>query len=475
MNISERKLRTAYIFADYLSTFAGVMVFTSVRFLIVPDIRSRFSEMTAFFVTPGLKLTLTLFPLFMLGLYYLSGYYVNVTSKSRVKEFLSSAISIALGSFIFFMVVLLNDVLPRRVLNYEILLIFFFCLFIPVYLTRLSLTSFFITRYLRHSHENVIVLTDGTECPQEVRETLRRSGKRIAGVIDLSLRRHDGNPGDGEDSHGDILSRQNLEKALREADASAFMVAFPKDNTESCLQVLGSLYPIDRPIYVSPDDFTLLVAKVTYDNLLSEPLLDISRSSLSDSVVAMKRACDVAGATVGLILTAPVIAVLAVAIKLKSPGPVFFSQQRIGYHRKPFRIHKLRTMRVDAEAEGPLLSSDDDPRVTGIGRFMRKYRLDELPNLWNVIRGDMSIVGPRPEREYFLRQLHREAPHCALLHQVRPGLTSLGMVKFGYASNVADMVARLKYDILYIQNISISLDLKIMFYTVRTIFRGEGK
>lgn len=219
----------------------------------------------------------------------------------------------------------------------------------------------------------------------------------------------------------------------------------------------------------------MLVSRVPYDNLLSEPLVDISRSSLSDSVVAMKRMLDVAGSSVGLILSAPLMLVLAVLIKIKSSGPVFFSQERVGYHRKTFMIHKFRTMRVDAEAGGPSLSSDDDPRVTGIGRFMRKYRLDELPNLWNVLRGDMSLVGPRPEREYYLKKLHRLAPHCALLHQVRPGLTSLGMVKFGYASSVDDMAARLKYDLLYIQNISISLDLKIMFYTIRTISRGEGK
>lgn len=471
MRTRERRLRTVYILADYISTLVGVMVFTLVRFSIIPEIRDRYAEMTAFFGSQGLKLTLALFPLFMLGLYYLSGYYVNVTTKSRVKEFLSTAVSVALGSFIFFMVVLLNDVLPRRVLNYEVLVIFFFCLFVPVYLTRLFLTSYFISRYRRTAYEPVVVLTDGSVCPPGIEETLSRSGKRVAEVLDIGSGQHDSPDSDTTDR----LSRHRLEKALHDAGASAFMVTFPDNNTETCMKVLGSLYPLDRPIYVCPDDFTLLTSKVTYDNLLSEPMLDISRSSLSDSVVAMKRACDVAGASVGLILAAPVIAVMAVAIRLTSPGPVFFSQERIGYHRKPFRIHKLRTMRVDAEASGPRLSADDDPRVTGIGRFMRKYRLDELPNLWNVIRGDMSLVGPRPEREYFLTRLHREAPHCSLLHQVRPGLTSLGMVKFGYASSIPDMVARLKYDILYIQNISISLDLKIMFYTVRTLLRGEGK
>lgn len=465
--MNERKMRMIYIFADYLSTLAGVMVFTLVRFLLVSDIRTRYVEMSAFFGSDGLKLTMALFPLFMLGLYYLSGYYVNVTNKSRVNEFLSTVASVAVGAFIFFMVVLLNDVLPRRVMNYEILLIFFVCLFIPVYLTRLVVTSLWISRWRGSRLERVVVISGRDGCPAEVGEVITRSNKCIRSVV-----RIDGGTVGHDDS---ALSALRLDDTLRRAGASAFVVALPSDSPELSLRVLGALYPLDRPIYVSPDDYMLLVSKVPYDNLLSEPLVDISRSSLSDSVISMKRASDVAGSFAGLLCAAPLIAALALIIKLKSPGPVFYSQERIGYHRKPFRIYKLRTMAVDAESGGPSLSSDDDPRVTAVGRFMRKYRLDELPNLWNVLRGDMSLVGPRPEREFYLSQLRRRAPHCALLHQVRPGLTSLGMVKFGYASTVDDMVTRLKYDLLYIQNISVSLDLKVIFYTFRTIFRGEGK
>lgn len=459
--------RIIYIAADYLSTIAGVLAFTSVRFLFVADIRERYAEMAAFFASPGLRLTLALFPLFMLGLYYLSGYYVKVTSKSRVTEFLSTLVSVGLGAFAFFMVVLLNDVLPQRRLNYEILLLFFVCLFGPVYLTRLIVTSVFKARDRKPGGEGVVVIAGTDGKAGDVAEVMRRSDKSVSSILRLDS---SGRSEDGRTVGSDILRDE-----LRRAGADAFVVALPPDNPGLSLHVLGCLYPLDRPIYVSPDDYTLLVSKVTYDNLLSEPLMDISRSSLPDSVVAMKRAADVAGSLVGLVITAPVIALLAMMVKMSSAGPAFYSQERIGYHRKPFRIYKLRTMTVDAETDGPALSADDDPRVTPLGRVMRKYRLDELPNLWNVLRGDMSLVGPRPEREFYLSRLRLLAPHCALLHQVRPGLTSLGMVKFGYASSLDDMVARLKYDLLYIQNISVSLDLKVIFYTVRTIFRGEGK
>ncbi|MDE6391076.1 MAG: sugar transferase, partial [Duncaniella sp.] len=185
---------------------------------------------------------------------------------------------------------------------------------------------------------------------------------------------------------------------------------------------------------------------------------------------------DVAAADCGLLIAAPLIGVLALVIRRQSPGPVIYSQERIGYRRKPFRIHKLRSMRLDAEADNtPRLSSDDDARILPIGRLMRHYRLDELPNLWNVLVGEMSLVGPRPERQYFISQIMKEAPYYALLHRVRPGVTSWGMVRYGYASTVDDMIKRLKYDILYVQNLSLEVDLKILLYTFRTLLRGEGK
>lgn len=137
-------------------------------------------------------------------------------------------------------------------------------------------------------------------------------------------------------------------------------------------------------------------------------------------------------------------------------------------------IYKFRTMYTDAEKNGPELSSEGDSRITEIGRIMRKYRLDELPQFWNVLKGDMSIVGPRPEREYYIEKIRRYAPYYSLVFQVKPGITSWGMVKFGYASSIRQMVERTKFDLIYITNMSIALDIKIMIYTVRTIFRGAG-
>ena len=154
---------------------------------------------------------------------------------------------------------------------------------------------------------------------------------------------------------------------------------------------------------------------------------------------------------------------------------MFYRQERIGKNGHPFSIIKFRSMYVDAEKQGPALSSDHDPRITPWGRFMRKVRLDELPQFWNVLKGDMSIVGPRPERQFFIDQIIKIAPHYRHLHRVRPGLTSLGQVKYGYAETVAQMVERLKFDILYIENMSLAMDFRVLLYTLKIIVEGRGK
>ena len=209
--------------------------------------------------------------------------------------------------------------------------------------------------------------------------------------------------------------------------------------------------------------------------LVGDPLVDVSGCSMGDCERNIKWLCDVVISAVALVVLAPFYAMLAVAIKLDSKGAVVYKQRRIGLHNKPFTIYKFRSMVEDAEKDSvPQLSGDDDRRVTRVGRWMRKYRIDETLQFWNVLKGDMSLVGPRPEREYYLKQMMERVPYCALLHQVRPGITSLGMVKYGYARNVDEMIERLKFDLLYLENMSLVNDLKILIYTVKIVINGRG-
>jgi lipopolysaccharide/colanic/teichoic acid biosynthesis glycosyltransferase len=178
---------------------------------------------------------------------------------------------------------------------------------------------------------------------------------------------------------------------------------------------------------------------------------------------------------IAIILLIPFYIFSAIAVKASSHGPVFFLQDRVGKKGEIFKIIKFRTMIVNAEKDGPQLSSKDDPRITKVGKFMRKTRLDEFPQFFNVLIGDMSIVGPRPERQFYIDQIAKIQPQYNQLTKVRPGITSWGQVKYGYAENVDQMLQRMKFDLLYLKNRSLSLDLKIMFYTLIIVLKAEGK
>ena len=190
---------------------------------------------------------------------------------------------------------------------------------------------------------------------------------------------------------------------------------------------------------------------------------------------SLKRIFDIIISLVAMIILSPVYLVTAIIVKATSPGPVFYAQERIGYLGRPFKMHKFRSMYVDAEQAGPALSKDNDPRITPFGRFMRKVRLDEIPQFYNVLRGTMSLVGPRPERQFYIDQIVKRAPEYLLLQRIKPGITSWGQVRYGYASNVDEMVERLRYDLLYLDNMSLTTDLKILLYTVIIIIQGRGK
>lgn len=250
----------------------------------------------------------------------------------------------------------------------------------------------------------------------------------------------------------------------------------PPDNEEELYRQIREAYPTGKPIYIRPRVYDLLTGAAQIHNLDDEAWICITDMNMSDCEICLKRTFDILASFLSLIALSPLFAVLAVAVRCSSKGPVFYTQERIGLYGHPFRIYKFRTMVVSAEQDGtPQLSRKDDKRITKIGHLMRKYRLDELPQLWNVLKGDMSFVGPRPERPYFIHLIEQQAPYYCLLYKIRPGLTSWGPIRVGYTDTIEKMIRRLNYDIAYMENMSLLLDLKIMLLTISVIFNGKGQ
>jgi sugar transferase (PEP-CTERM system associated) len=215
--------------------------------------------------------------------------------------------------------------------------------------------------------------------------------------------------------------------------------------------------------------------KIALENLRPSWLIFSSGFRKSAWLASAKRGLDLLAASLGVVLAAPVMLLVAAAIRLSSDGPALYHQERVGRHGRPFTVHKFRSMRMDAEATtGAVWASTDDPRITPLGRFLRRTRLDELPQLWNVLKGDMSFVGPRPERPEFVHQLTEEIPYYGQRHVVRPGLTGWAQVRYTYGASVEDALMKLQYDLYYIKNLSLALDLYIIFSTIKTVVLRRG-
>ncbi len=272
-------------------------------------------------------------------------------------------------------------------------------------------------------------------------------------------------------------SLDQLEHVIREQKIEDVIIAIETSEHERLKDLLDRLFDFGEKIHVKiiPDMYDIMLGNVRMREVYGAALISIRQELMPKWERLVKRLMDVGASAVVLGLLSPLFLYIMLRVKLSSAGPVFFLQERVGLNGKPFQLVKFRSMYVDAERHGPQLSKEADPRCTPWGAVMRKWRLDELPNFWNVLKGDLSLVGPRPERQFFIHQIVEQAPHYRHLLKVRPGITSWGQVKYGYASSVDEMLQRLKFDLLYIENMSLMLDLKIIFYTVAVLLQGKGK
>jgi exopolysaccharide biosynthesis polyprenyl glycosylphosphotransferase len=428
-----------------------------------------------FSVPPGFYLGLFLYSAGWLSLHFLSGAYESIYQKSGLTEIVRTMLVSLIGCLgLLFFFILKNPQENNNNYYKE-----FFALLVPVFILTVILRLLFLKisgNQLKNNTVffNILLIGSGKNATQFFKtftQTNVDTGYKICSFLNTN-----GNNGlqlpETISKYNDLTKLHHIITADKIEEV---VITIEKNERSTLNRILQLLSDKDVNIKIIPDAVDIISGAVQTNNVMGVPLIDVHSGLLPAWQKNIKRFIDIILSTLGLILLFPLMVYSGIRTKLTSKGGIFFLQERIGYKGKPFIIYKFRSMVQDAEKAGPLLSSDNDPRITNWGKVMRTWRLDELPQLWNILKGEMSLVGPRPERKFYIDQIVEEHPEYKYLFKVKPGLTSWGMVKFGYATSVEEMKLRMPYDLMYIENVSILLDLRIMFHTLAIIFKGKGK
>jgi exopolysaccharide biosynthesis polyprenyl glycosylphosphotransferase len=422
-------------------------------------------------------LALLVVPFFWMLLYALWGNYLHIYRRSRLKEFLQFIAICLTGSIILFFALLLDDYITTYKAYYKLLVALFSIHFLLSYPIRLFISNNIVRRvHNRIIGFNTLMIGSNQNAIQifrQLEEQKKSSGNHFIGFLHIENKNGKGHLLKEHLHHLGELS--DLRHVIEKYEVEEVLIAIESWEHEYLKKIIEELETTQVIVKIIPDVYDILAGSVKMTSIFGEPLIEISNHYLLPWQTVLKRTMDIAVSLFCLLVLSPLYLMVSLLVKASSRGPVFYSHQRIGLNGKPFTMYKFRSMYTDAEKNGPALSSKDDPRVTPFGRFMRKVRLDELPQFFNVLIGDMSLVGPRPERQFFIDRIVQQAPHYRLLHKIKPGITSWGQVKFGYAENVDEMIQRMKYDLLYLENMSILVDLKILIYTVLIVVQGRGK
>lgn len=467
MSFSKSKLAILLIILDWLVAFAAWASFYYVRKVYIEE--TGFSVGSSYY--PGLAIV----PIFWLIIFALQGTYIDVRRLHRMKVVGLTFFGSLFGTVVLFFFLLLDDEVDDHLLLYQSLFWLYGIHFVYFVFARL----FFVSRLVKKIHRRekgfrTLVIggnEKAVEIVSELQQMKKSSGHLLVGFVNLN-----GTDRLLEDKLPYLgKADDELEVIIRQNQIEEVIIALESKEHDRIRNLIVRMEGSDLKINILPDMYDILSGSVKMSNIFGALLIEVNAEVMPVWQRVIKRFIDVVCSILAIIVLIPVYITLAILVKFSSPGPVLFLQERIGKNGVPFKIIKFRTMYTGAEKSGPQLSSTHDPRITPVGRVMRKLRLDELPQFFNVLKGDMSLVGPRPERQFFIDQIIVVEPQFLQLTKVRPGITSWGQVKYGYAENVDQMLQRMKFDLLYMKNRTLALDFKIMLYTVLIIVKAKGK